>query len=354
MLGSMMMKDRTRRQAFWLMIVALTGLVGCDRGSGDAGSSAQSAAPKQVRIGYFANLTHAQGVLGVASGEFEKAVAPAELTTRLFNAGPSLIEALFAKEIDIAYVGPGPAINAHLKSQGTGIRIIAGAAANGVLIVASPKSGVSSLPDIKGKRVATPQLGNTQDIAARHFLTTLVGQQDHKNVLPIQNAEQASLMARGEIDVAWAPEPWASRLIIENGAKLVAHEKDLWPNKAFTLTLVVTTPEFLKKHPETVERVLVVHRDWTKRLQDNPQQQLPQLQQALTALTGKALPAGVFSAAIGNVQFTDDPLNETLETMATWSAELGFTKEQAKLDGLVDLSILNKLRGTAPAAAGGK
>lgn len=336
----------------WLVIGLSLVNVSCDSGSGDSGTTGSSGAPAEVRVGYFANLTHAQGVLGVASGEFQKAVGPAKLTTRVFNAGPSLIEALFAGEIDIAYVGPGPAINAHLKSRGTNIRIIAGAAANGVLVVASPNSGVSTIQDIKGKRVATPQLGNTQDIAARHFLTTLIGQQDHKNVIPIANAEQAALMARGEIDVAWAPEPWGSRLIIENGAKLVAKENELWPNKAFTLTLVVTTPQFLKKHPEVVEKVLVVHREWTKRLQENPQQQLPKLQEALTALTGKALPAGVLPAAIGNVQFTDDPLNETLETMAAWSAELGHTKEQAKLDGLVDLTILNKLRSAGPTTAG--
>jgi NitT/TauT family transport system substrate-binding protein len=340
----------------WLNVVITSlalGLVACDRDSATSASSGQSpGALKEVRVGYFANLTHAQAVLGVASGEFQQAVAPANLTTRVFNAGPSLIEALFAGEIDLGYVGPGPAINAHIKSRGMGIRVIAGAAANGVLIVAGPNSGVSSFADIKGKRIATPQLGNTQDVAARHFLTAVLKQEDHKNVLPVANAEQASLMARGEIDVAWAPEPWGSRLLIENGAKLVAEEKDLWPNKAFTLTLVVTTPEFLKKHPEVVEKVLVVHRNWAKRLQDEPQQQLPQLQQALTALTGKALPAGVLPAAIGKVQFTDDPLNETLETMATWSAELGFVKEQAKLDGLVDLSILNKLRSAAPTAGG--
>ena len=337
-----------------LLLISLSfGLTACDRDPAGSSSGAHggASAPKEVRVGYFANLTHAQGVLGVASGEFQQAVAPAQLTTRVFNAGPSLVEALFARQIDIGYVGPGPAINAHLKSKGSGIRIVAGAAANGVLIVAGPNSGVSSISDIKGKRIATPQLGNTQDIAARHYLTNVLKQADAKNVLPIANAEQGSLMSRGEIDVAWAPEPWASRLLIENGAKLVAHEKDLWPNKAFTLTLVVTTPEFLKKHPDVVEKVLVVHRNWTKRLQDAPEQQLPQLQQALTALTGKALPAGVLPAAIGNVQFTDDSLNETLETMATWSAELGFVKEQAKLDGLVDLSILNKLRNAAAASA---
>ena len=254
-----------------LLLISLSfGLTACDRGSTGADAKGGAGAPKEVRIGYFANLTHAQGVLGVASGDFQQAVAPSTPTTRVFNAGPSLIEALFARQIDIGYVGPGPAINAHLKSKGSGIRIVAGAAANGVLIVAGPNSGVSSFAEIKGKRVATPQLGNTQDIAARHFLTTLLKQEDAKNVLPIANAEQASLMSRGEIDVAWAPEPWGSRLLIENGAKLVAQEKDLWPNKAFTLTLVVTTPEFLRKHPDVVEKVLVVHRGWTKRLQDAP------------------------------------------------------------------------------------
>src|SRR5437763_12391573 len=144
-----------------VLALALLAGLGCDR-SERANASTSTASPTELRLGYFANITHAQAVLGVASGDFERAVAPVRLSTRVFNAGPSLIEALFAGQIDIGYVGPGPVISAHDKTHGQGIRVIAGAAANGVLIVARKDSGIRTLPDLNGKRIDTPQLGNTQ------------------------------------------------------------------------------------------------------------------------------------------------------------------------------------------------
>src|SRR6185369_1208788 len=197
---------------------------GCDKDKGSAGTNANA---PEVRLGYFGNVTHAQAVLGVSTGSFEKAIAPSKLSTKVFNAGPSLIEALFAGEIDIGYVGPGPALNAHSKGRGEKIRVIAGAAANGVLIVARKDAGINSIQDLAGKRVATPQMGNTQDISAKHYLLSELKQKDVNNVLPIANTEQATLMSRKEIDAAWAPEPWGSRLIIEGQGKLLAQEKDL-------------------------------------------------------------------------------------------------------------------------------
>ena len=330
-------------------LVALAAVLGCDR-AGDSGTSTGSggAGPSEVRIGYFANLTHAQAVLGVSGGGFERAVAPAAVKTRIFNAGPSLVEALFAGEIDIGYVGPGPAVAAHAKSRGQGIRVIAGAAANGVAIVARDGSGIAKLKDLKGKRVATPQHGNTQDIAARYYLQHELKQDTLNNVIPVANAEQAALMARGEIDAAWAPEPWGARLVAEANGRIIGEEKDLWPSNQFTLTLVITTPEFLAEHPQVVERVLAEHRAITARLQSNPTGQLPALEAGLFALTNKKLPPGVLADALTRVQFTDDPLEDTLATMARWSHEIGFLKEQPDLTGLVDTTVLKKLQQQPP------
>jgi NitT/TauT family transport system substrate-binding protein len=338
-----------------LAVLVLTVAVGCDRSSGTGSSPTTATAgggagPSEVRIGYFANLTHAQAVLGVASKDFENAVAPAKVSTKVFNAGPSLIEALFANEIDIGYVGPGPALNAHAKSRGRGIRVVAGAAANGVLVVARKDSGINALADLKGKRVATPQLGNTQDIAAKYYLTHELGQKDFNNVLPVPNAEQAAMMSGGQIDAAWAPEPWGSFLVAQAGAKAIAQEKDLWPQKNFSITVVVTTPEFLQKHPQAVEQVLGVHRTWTQRLTREPAKYTPQLKEALYALTKKQLPEGVVESALANTTFTDEPLPHTFEVMATWSNELGFTKDKTDVGGLIDTTILNKL--PAPAKEG--
>src|SRR2546421_12938067 len=130
--------------------------LGCNRDK----SSSQGGAAQEVRIGYFANVTHAQAVLGVSGGSFEKAVGPAKLSTKVFNAGPSLIEALFAGEIDIGYVGPGPVLNAHAKGRGEEIRVIGGAADHGGLIVARNDSGIHSPAELAGKRGATRQLGD--------------------------------------------------------------------------------------------------------------------------------------------------------------------------------------------------
>ena len=303
---------------------------------------------KEVRLGYFANLTHAQAVLGVASGDFANAIAPAQLKTQVFNAGPSLIEALLAGEIDLAYVGPGPALNAQAKTNGQGIRVIAGAASNGVLIVAREGSGIGKLEDLRGKRLATPQHGNTQDLAARHFVRFVLHQDNDDNVMPIPNAEQAAMMSRGQIDAAWAPEPWGSFLVAQAGAQVIGQEKDLWPDKQFTLTVVITTPDFLAEHPDVVEKMLGVHRIWTRRLSEDPQRYLPQLDAGLFALTGKRLPRGVLPAAIKRVKFTDEPLVSTFQALANWSYELEFTVQPPNLAGLIDTSILKKLEQSAP------
>ena len=335
----------------------LIGPMGCGSDSepppsGATGSGAQrTAAPAEVRLGYFANLTHAQAVLGVSSGELARAVAPSTLVTRLFNAGPSLIEALFAGEVDIGYIGPGPALNGFAKSRGQGLRIIAGAAANGVAIVARPGAGIATLADLKGKRIATPQLGNTQDISARHYLVAELGQPDADNVIPVPNAEQASMMANGEIDAAWAPEPWGALLVMKSGAVLLAEEKDLWPGKEFTLAVVITTPQFLAAHPDLVRNVLRVHRGWTDRLNRDSATYLPRLGDALNALTGKGLPPEVFATAFARTRFTDEPLESTLAAMAAWSYDLGFAKERPDLTGLVDTTILRELEHAAPTAA---
>jgi NitT/TauT family transport system substrate-binding protein len=320
--------------SFALGLLLGGGLLGCRAGS------MERTGP--IKIGYFANLTHAQAVLGVASGDFERAIAPAKLEAKVFNAGPSLVEALFAGEIDIGYVGPGPALSAHERSGGKGIRVIAGAAANGVVVVARKGSGIRVLSDLAGKRLGTPQLGNTQDISARHYLSAVLKESDLGNVIPIDNAEQPAMFARGALDAAWVPEPWGARLIAEMDATLVAEEKDLWPTKEFLLTLVVTTPEFLAKRPDVVQSILRAHRTWTQRLTDDSDRYVNPLGDALFALTGKRLGAGILPAALKRVRFVADPSTESLRTFASWKRDLGFDRGATDLGGLVDPTPLER------------
>lgn len=301
-----------------------------------------------MTLGYFPNLTHAQAVLGVASGDFDRAIAPLKFETKLFNAGPSLIEALFAGEIDVGYVGPGPALSAYQRSKGQGLRVVAGAASNGVVVVARKGSGIQSVADLAGKRIATPQLGNTQDISARHYLRSVLKQTDLTNVVPVDNAEQLAMFQRGDVDAAWVPEPWGQRLVTEAGATLVGEEKDLWPSKEFLLTVVVTTPEFLAKKPEVVASLLKVHRAWTRKLTSEPDAHTTELDDALSALNGKRLPPGVLTAALQRVRFTDDPGLDTLRTFATWKHDLGFDRGDVDLGALVDTSALERASASKP------
>ena len=302
--------------------------VGCDR-SADHGPLAS------VRIGFFPNVTHAPAVLAASSGDFARAVGPTPVVTRVFNAGPSLIEALWAGDIDLGYVGPGPAITAAVRSHDRGLRVVAGAAADGVVIVARRGSGITSMADLKGRKLATPQYGNTQDIAARHYLTATLGQTDSNNVLPVPNAELSATMARGAVDAAWVPEPWGSVLLRSGEATLIGQEKDLWPNHTFALTVVVTTPEFLAAHGDVVDRILAVNRAWTAQLSADPGRYAGQLDDALAKLTGHRLPAGVTAAALTRVRFTDDPMPATFAADGRWALDLGFAQDEPDLATLI-------------------
>jgi NitT/TauT family transport system substrate-binding protein len=162
-------------------------------------------------------------------------------------------------------------------------------------------------------------------------------------VLPVPNAEQSGMMERGQIDAAWAPEPWASRLVAETGAKIIAEEKDLWPGGEFALAVVVTTPEFLRDHPDVVKRVLAVHHGWTTRLASEPAKHAGELGAALNTLTGKKLPPGVLEAALARVKFTDDPLEATFKTMGQWAYDLGFERQPARMGQLFDLEPLKEV-----------
>lgn len=319
-----------------LVLLVSVAEVGCRRS--DAGKE-----PEVVRIGYIAHLTQAQVLLGLQSGELARAVLPSRIETRVFNAGPSLVEALFAGEVDIGYVGPAPVLGAHVQSKGAALRVIAGSAANGVLVVARRDSGIRTMADLAGKRIATPQLGNSQDLSARHYVRSSLGTTDLSNVLPFPTAEHAALLSRGQVDASWVVEPWGSRMVEENGAVLLAEEKDLWPSKRFTQTVVVASTSFLSDHPDKVERVLAVHHAWTEKLRADATPHLPALGEALFAATGKRLPPKLLARAIAHVEFTDDPLEDSLRTMAAWSHDIGLSRASADTSSLVDTTLLKKV-----------
>jgi len=339
---------------FAFIFICAFGLLLSGCGGSSTPSKSTDGAPAQVRLGYFANVTHAQALIGSSRGDFKKALGDkTQLVERVFNAGPEAVEAIFAGELDATYIGPSPAINAYMKSRGTAVRVVAGSAANGVVIVVRKGSGITKLEELAGKRIATPQYGNTQDVSARHYLKSILKQQlkedgGKTDIIPIKNAEQLALFKSGEIDAAWAPEPWGARLVHEAEGTLIAEEKDLWSEKQFTITILLVSTKFLKEHPQTVEKLLSAHVEATKFINANPSEAKSIVNAKLKELTGKPIGDKVLDDTFARTVFTNDPLEKSIGMFVEWSRELGFTKEGQDVSGLVDLSLLKKVE------AGGK
>jgi NitT/TauT family transport system substrate-binding protein len=325
---------------------------GCARG--------HRSSPTEVRLGYFPNLTHAQALLGVARGDFAKAAAPLKLTPRLFNAGPQAMEALFAGELDLVYVGPGPAINAYVRSSGRALRVVAGAASGGAALVVRAESGIARASDLDRRILASPQLGNTQDIALRTYLRenglAPLEQGGSVRITAIANPDILSLMKRGEIDGAWVPEPWVTRLLREADARMHVDERTLWPDGRFTTAVVVTSQAFLGEHPELVRRILQAHVELTEWIRANPAEAREQLNAELGRLLGKPLPIHILTDAFSRMEVTYDPVETSLMRTAERAFDLGFLgRERPDTEGLVDICLLDDVlaeKGLARLGAG--
>jgi NitT/TauT family transport system substrate-binding protein len=312
-----------------LVVIGICALAlsGCSR-SGES-TAASSRRHATLRLGYFPNVSHAQALLGVARGDFARAIGDGtELQTSVFNAGPSVIEAIYANRLDVAYIGPAPAINGFIRSRGEEVRVIAGAVENGVLIVANKKRNIPSLEALRGKTIAVPQIGNTQDISARAFVietlkTRLKDNGGDTQVIPVANPDIETLMSKDQLDAAWVPEPWGSRLVAAGLGTVIAHERDLWPDKHFSLTCVIARRKFLEESPELVQRFLEAHVALTRELQADRQQHAHTINEQLKRLTGKALADEVIAGALGNVEFSVEPDVRTFETYFSKGRILG-------------------------------
>ena len=344
-----------RRGIAAVAALPLLTLAACGYGSDskDDSSKAKVAAGAQkidgldsVKIGYFGNLTHGTALVGVNKGYFQKALGATEAKYQVFNAGPSEIEALNSGSIDIGWIGPSPAINGFTKSKGTNLRIIGGSASGGVKLVVNPDK-IKTLKDVKGKKIATPQLGNTQDVAFLNWIAEQGWKVDAQSgkgdvsVVRTDNKITPDAYKSGSIDGAWVPEPTASKLVAEGG-KVLLDEADLWPDKKFVITNIIVSQTFLKEHPDVVRAVLrgsVKTNTW---INANPDKAKAAANTKLQELAGKPLPANVLDPAWKSIQFTDDPLASTLNTEADHAVKAGLLKKP-KLDGIYDLAPLNKV-----------
>jgi NitT/TauT family transport system substrate-binding protein len=316
---------------------------------GNNGDNAASAAEKkQVRIGYFPNINHAQAVIGLGSGEFQKVLgSDIEVKTQIFNAGPSVIEAMLADHVDVSYIGPNPAINGYAVSDGELLRIVAGAASGGAVFVVRSDAGIDGPEDFSHKKFASPQLGNTQDVALRQYLKDQ-GHDTKENggtveVLPAKNADIVTLMLKKDIHGAWVPEPWGAKLIKEANSEILLDERDLWPDGDFVTAHIIVRTEYLEENPQIVKKLLEAHVDMTQWINANPDESMKLYNAELGKLTGTAIPEDEYRAGISRMTLTYDPVKSSLLKSAQDAFSIGYLEEKLDLSNIYDLDLLNEV-----------
>jgi len=329
-----------------LVLVAAAFAAACASPGSASSSTAPSTGPVTLRLGYFANLTHAPALVGIENGTFAKALGSnVTLKSSIFNAGPEAIQALLSDSVDASYVGPNPAVTAYVQSHGQAVRVISGATSGGASLIVKP--GISSAADLRGKKLSTPQLGNTQDVALRWWLsqkglkTSPQGGGD-VTILPEDNAQTLQSFRSGQIDGAWVPEPWATRLIQEGGGQQLVDERDLWPGRQFATTVLLVRTDFLKSHPDTVKRLLEAQVQSDLLLNSKPAEAQKEANDALATLTGKRLGDQVVASAWTHMTFTNDPLASSIQTSADHAQKVGLLSK-VDLRGMTDLTLLNQV-----------
>jgi NitT/TauT family transport system substrate-binding protein len=313
------------------------------------------ARPAVLRVGHFATITHAQGLIGhtltrQGKGWFEERLGPGvKIEWSVYNAGPSAMEAIFSGAVDLTYVGPNPAVNAHLRSRGEEIRIIAGACSGGAALVVHADGPIQEARDFKGRKVATPQFGNTQDVAARFWLrsqglrVTLTG--GDVLVMPAPGADQLVLFQRKQVDAVWTVEPWVSRLLFEANGKMLLEESSLWPETdgRYVTTHLASSTAILKRRPDLVKRFLAAHVELTEWIHANPDDAKRLVNEAMRQLTTRPLPEHVLEAAWKRLELTHDPIPVSLLKSAEHAHEIGFLRKKPELSRLYDLRLLNEV-----------
>ncbi|MGN9802498.1 ABC transporter substrate-binding protein [Micromonospora sp. L32] len=311
-------------------------------------SEAGGSGPVTLRLGYFPNITHAPAVVGVEKGIFtERLGTDVKLETKTFNAGPAAIEAVFSGALDATYIGPNPTVNAFSKSKGEAVRVISGAASGGVALVVKPE--ITSVEQLRGKKIATPQLGNTQDVALRYWLkekglkTTKEGGGD-VTIVPQENAQTVETFGSGAIDGAWVPEPFVSRLV-NAGGKVLVDERDLWPDRKFVITNLIVSTKFLKAHPDVVKKLVEGQVAANEFVNSKPDESQQAISAAVGKITGKPLDLKLIKQAWPTLEFTNDPIAASLKTGLDHAVAVELT-QPVSLDGLYDLTYLNEVLKT--------
>ena len=320
------MKRFRKRLLATLMMASMAVMTGC--GSGDKTIT-------EVNIGYFNNVTHAQALLMKSEKSLESSFGDeVKVNWTAFNAGPAEVEALFAGDIDIGYIGPVPAISANVKSQGD-VGILSGATKGGAVLIKRKDSGISSVADLSGKVVAIPQIGNTQHLSLLQLLSDNglkpVSDGGTVTVSAVANADVANMMERGDIDAALVPEPWGATLLA--GGELLLDYDEIYMQGQYDVAVVVVRKEFREKNPELVEKFLKEHEAATARVNDDRENSLKTINAELKSATGKALGEDIITQAFERIVVSTDLNRDSIMGFANISKEQGFIKELPE-DGL--------------------
>ena len=305
----------------------------------------------KIRVAFFPSIGHIIPIVGLEEKIFEKGIGEEkQIETKLFDSGPQVIESIFSGSIDVAYVGPGPIINGFLKSDGKDIKILSGAASGGASFIIQPNSGLESLENFDGKRIASPQISNSQDVSLRHYLESH-GLKSVENggtvfVLNISNPDIYTLFAKGDIDGAWVPEPWATILVQELYVIRLFNEEKLWPNEEFASVLLIVRTEYLENNPETIQKWVESHEKIVTWINSNPDKSKSLFSSFLIDYMGKSLPTKIIDESFSNITITSDPIKNSVIIFAERADSLGYLgRDGYNLDGIFYNAVLNVNNG---------
>ena len=305
----------------------------------------------KLRIAYFPNIGHSIPIIGIEKEFFQTSVGNSTLIeTRVFDSGPQAIESLFANSVDLAYVGPGPAINGFLNSENHNVKILAGAASGGASFIVHPESEINSASDFAGKKIAAPQIGNTQDVSLRHYLSENGLKSAEKGgsvvIYNIPNPDIYTLFVKGDIDGAWVAEPWATILVTELNGKRLFHEEELWPNQEFASVLLIANENYVKENPMVIVNLLNSHHDTVTWINQNPVETRIIFNDFLNSHLGQPLSDDVVDVALSNLEITDNPLPDSVHSFAEKANALGYLGRNGyDLSGIFYYSDADSLQG---------
>ncbi|MGH1566315.1 MAG: ABC transporter substrate-binding protein [Nitrosopumilus sp.] len=283
----------------------------------------------KIRIAYFPNIGHAIPIVGMEKGFFEEYLGnQTKIETRVFDSGPQAIESLFANSVDLAYVGPGPAITGYLNSEHNNVQIIAGAASGGASFVVHPESKINFASDFAGKKIAAPQIGNTQDVSLRYYLSENNLKPAEKGgsviVYNISNPDIYTLFVKGDIDGAWVAEPWATILETELYGKRLFHEEELWPDKKFASVLLIANIDYVEKNPEIISQFLLSHDKTAEWIDQNPIETRITFNEFLDSHLGQSLSDEIVDTALSKLEITSNPQSDSVYSFAEKADSLGY------------------------------